>query len=161
MGADKAKAEKEVGRLRGELEAAIAKVSGEEKRRGGRRHQTVYVYVHDCVRRGDVDRVRVRERVISVTCYIVSPSLHNLLPVCGGERGSLLVSSGGAVEVPARGPGAQGGVREETGERDSVFERERGRDGLGVGERREEKEERESLREVVNCRRGACWGVSW
>jgi hypothetical protein len=35
MGADKAKAEKEVGRLRGELEAAIAKVSGEEKRRGG------------------------------------------------------------------------------------------------------------------------------
>jgi hypothetical protein len=48
MGADKAKAEKEVGRLRGELEAAIAKVSGEEKRRGGRRrHQTVYV--HDFV----------------------------------------------------------------------------------------------------------------
>jgi hypothetical protein len=31
MGADKAKAEKELGRLRGELEAAIAKVSGEEK----------------------------------------------------------------------------------------------------------------------------------
>jgi hypothetical protein len=111
------------------------------------------------VRRGDVDRVRVRERVISVTCSIVSPSLHYLLSVCGGERGSLLVSSGGAVEVPARGPGAQGGVREETGERDSVFERER--DGLGVGERREEKEESESLREVVYCRRGACWGVSW
>jgi hypothetical protein len=59
--------------------------------------------------------------------------------------------------VPARGPGAQGGVREETGERESVFERER--EIFWVWESEGMKKERESLREEVCCRQGACRGV--
>jgi hypothetical protein len=65
-----------------------------------------------------------RERVTSVVCHTVSSSLHYLLPVRGGEGVSLMGSGGGAVEMPARGPGAQGGVREKTGDREMICVRE-------------------------------------